>query len=144
MDENINLTILNEIHKAVQMGKDSISYVAGKVGEPVMKDNLSFQYTEYEKIENRVNNEFQKYGEIPDSESPKDKVMSWMGVQMNTISDKSNSKIAELLIQGSTMGIIECKKLMNHNPKADEEVKTILNHFITFQENNVEKMKEFL
>lgn len=42
------------------------------------------------------------------------------------------------------MGIIEGRKLINHNPRADEEVKKLLNEFVTFQENNVEKMKEFL
>ena len=30
-DENINLTILNEINKAAKMGMDSISYVLKKV-----------------------------------------------------------------------------------------------------------------
>jgi hypothetical protein len=144
MDENINLTILNEIHKGAKMGMDSISFVSEKVGDPVMKDNLSYEYVEYDKISKRVNEQFSKYGEIPDENDMKDKFMSWMGVQMNTMTDKSNSKIAEMLIQGTTMGIIEGRKLINHNPRADEEVKKLLNEFVTFQENNVEKMKEFL
>ena len=42
--------------------------------------------------------------------------MGWMGVEMNTLTDKSNSKIAELMIQGTNMGIIEGVKLLNHNP----------------------------
>ena len=33
MDENINLTILNEIAKAAKMGMESISYVTEKVGD---------------------------------------------------------------------------------------------------------------
>ena len=36
-DENINLTILNEINKAAKMGMDSISYVLKKVGDENMK-----------------------------------------------------------------------------------------------------------
>ena len=65
-DENINLTILNEINKAAKMGMDSISYVLKKVGDENMKENLTSQYTEYGKIVDRVNNQFDKYGEIPD------------------------------------------------------------------------------
>lgn len=143
-DNNINLTILNEINKAAKMGMDSISYVLKKVGDENMKENLSFQFSEYGKIVDRVNNQFDKYGEIPDETPVTDKMMAWMGTQFNTMTDKSNSKIAELMIQGGDMGIIECQKLLNHNPKADQPVKDILNDFMTMQRNDIEKMKMFL
>lgn len=143
-DENINLTILNEINKAAKMGMDSISYVLKKVGDENMKENLTFQYTEYGRIIDRVNNQFDKYGEIPDEAPVTDKMMAWMGTQMNTMTDKSNSKIAELMIQGGDMGIIKCQKLLNHNPIADEPVKNILNDFVTLQKNDIEQMKKFL
>ena len=143
-DNNINLTILNEINKAAKMGMDSISYVLKKVGDENMKENLSFQFSEYGKIVDRVNNQFDKYGEIPDETPVTDKMMAWMGTQFNTMTDKSNSKIAELMIQGGDMGIIECQKLLNHNPKADQAVKDILNDFMTMQQNDIEKMKTFL
>lgn len=144
MDENINLTILNEISKAAKMGMDSISYISEKVGNEEMKENLTAQYSSYSNIVEKVNQQFEKYGEIPDDAPFKDKAMSWMGVQMNTISDKSNSHIAEILIQGNTMGVVECQKLINHNPKADTEVKGILTDFMNFQNGNIEKMKEYL
>lgn len=143
-DSNINLTILNEINKAAKMGMDSISYVLKKVGDENMKENLSFQYSEYGKIVDKVNNQFDKYGEIPDETPVTDKMIAWMGTQFNTMTDKSNSKIAELMIQGGDMGIIECQKLLNHNPKADQPVKDILNDFMKMQQNDIEKMKTFL
>ena len=144
MDENINLTILNEINKAAKMGMDSISYVIKKADDENMKENLTFQYSEYGKIVDRVNTEFDKYGEIPDETPVTDKMMAWFGTQMNTLTDQSNSKIAELMIQGGDMGIIKCQKLLNHNPKADEEVKHILNDFVILQKNDIEQMKKFL
>lgn len=64
MDNNINLTILNEINKAAKMGMDSISYVIKKVGDKNMKENLTWQYSEYGKFLDRVNSEFTKYGEF--------------------------------------------------------------------------------
>lgn len=143
-DNNINLTILNEINKAAKMGMDSISYVLKKVGDETMKENLSSQNSEYGKIVDRVNSEFAKYGEIPDEAPVMDKMMGWTGVQLNTITDKSNSHIAEIMIQGGDMGIIECQKLLNHNPRADEPVKNILNDFMKMQQNNIEQMKKFL
>ena len=38
MDENINLTILNEINKGAKMGLDSITYVSEKLEQEDMKD----------------------------------------------------------------------------------------------------------
>ena len=143
-DSNINLTILNEINKAAKMGMDSISYVIKKVGDENMKENLTTQYTEYGKIVDRVNTQFDHYGEVPDETPITDKMMGWTGVQLNTITDKSNSHIAEMMIQGGDMGIIECQKLLNHNPYADQEVKNILNDFMNMQRNDIEQMKKFL
>jgi len=144
MDENINLTILNEIGKAVRMGLSSITFVSEKVEDEKMKEDLSTQYAEYGKILDKVNTGFEKYGEIPDEEPMKDKMMSWTGVQINTLTDKSNSHIAELMIQGNLMGMIEAQKLLNHSPKMEQEVKDILNEFINMQNNNIEKMKTYL
>ena len=67
-----------------------------------------------------------------------------IGIQMSTISDKSNSHIAEMLIKGTNMGIIEGVKLKNQNPDANERVQKILNDFIQFQENTIEKLKKYL
>lgn len=143
-DNNINLTILNEINKAAKMGMDSISYVIKKVDDENMKENLSTQFSEYGKIVDKVNTQFDHYGEVPDETPISDKMMGWTGVQLNTITDKSNSHIAEMMIQGGDMGIIECQKLLNHNPYADQEVKDILNDFMNMQKNDIEQMKKFL
>lgn len=143
-DSNINLTILNEINKAAKMGMDSISYVMKKVGDKNMKENLTFQYSEYGKIVDDVNTQFEKYGEVPDETPVGTKMMGFAGIEFGTITDKSNSHIAEMMIQGGNMGVIECQKLLNHNPNADQCVKNILNNFMTIQENDINKMKTFL
>ena len=144
MDENINLTILNEIGKATRMGLSSITFVSDKLEDETMKEDLSTQYAEYGKILDKVNTQFEKYGEIPDEEPMMDKMMTWTGVQMNTLTDKSNSHIAELMIQGNLMGIIESQKLLNHSPEMEKEIKDILNDFINLQNNHIDKLKQYL
>lgn len=144
MNKNTDINILNEIHKGAKMGMDSISYVYEKIGDVNLKDNLSFQYNQYSDILDSVNDVYQKYGEVPNDEHLKDKIMSWTGIQMNTLTNKSNSHIADMLIQGTTMGIIEGRKLLNQYPDASSDIKNILNSFVTMQENNIEKLKTFL
>ena len=139
-----NRYILNELNKGIKMGMDSISNVSEKVQDDRFKQDLKYQYDEYNKILNEVNDELTKFDDFPKEINPMQKAMSWMGVEMNTMMDKSNSKIAELMIQGTNMGIIEGVKLLNQNPNADEEVKNVLNKFIKFQENTIEQLKKYL
>lgn len=139
-----NRYILNELNKGIKMGIDSISNVSQKVQDGRFKEDLKYQYDEYNKILNEVNNELTNYDDFPKELNPMQKAMGWMGVEMNTLNDKSNSKIAELMIQGTNMGIIEGVKLLNQNPDADKEVKYTLNKFIKFQENTIEQLKKYL
>ena len=139
-----NRYILNELNKGLKMGMDSISNVSEKVQDDRFKQDLKYQYDKYNKILNDVNDELTNYDDFPKELNPMQRAMGWMGVEMNTMTDKSNSKIAEMMIQGTNMGIIEGVKLLNQNPDADEKVKSVLNKFIKFQENTVEQLKKYL
>lgn len=136
--------ILNTVNKGLKMGMDSISTISEKVGDENFKDDLIYQYNQYNDILNRVNAELQNFNDLPAELPPMQKVMGYMDIQMSTINDKSNSHIAEMLIKGTNMGIIEGVKLLNQNPEADDEVKNVLNEFIKFQENTVEQLKKYL
>lgn len=142
MNEDIN--ILTEIHKGAKIGMYSIDQVLNKVGDKTMRDNLLYQYNLYSDTLNNVDYEFDKIGYRPEYDLTKVKIMNWFGVNFNTMNDKSNSKIAEILIQGNTMGIIEGRKLLNNNPNSNESIKNILYNFVTMQENTVEQLKKFL
>lgn len=139
-----DLTILNELHKGITMGMSAIEEVSNKVSEQNFQDELSFQYNRYRDSLDKVDAKFEEAGEIPDNVELNTKMMSWMGIQMNTLKDKSNSQISELLIQGNDMGIIKGVKLLNQNPQAPQDVKDILDGFIRLQENNIERLKKFL
>ena len=136
--------ILNEINKGIKMGMDSISTIAEKVTDDQLKDDLQSEYNQYNEILNDVNAELGKYEEGPKELTPAQKMMGWFDIQMSTLTDDSDSKIAEMLIKGTNMGIIEGVKLLNHNPETTDSIKTILNNFIQFQENNVERLKKYL
>ncbi len=139
-----DLTILNEIHKGVCMGKDSIAMVAQKSTDEKFKNELSYQYNQYQETEKRINEKFEAIGEIPDDTPMGEKIMGWTGIQFNTMNDKTNSQLSEIMIQGYDMGIIKGVKLLNQSPEASKDVKDILNGFIAFQENSIDRLKKFL
>ena len=94
----------------------------------------------------RVNNLYSNYSDKePHETNAMNKMMTWYGIQMNTITDKSNSKISELLMQGTNMGIIEGRRLLNQNQEnIATDVKNILNDFVVMQEDSVETLKKYL
>ena len=139
-----DLTILNEIHKGVTTGMSSLEEVAKKSSDKNFTDELSTQYNTYQTTLNKVNQEFEKIGELPDDAPMGQKIMGRTGIQMNTFNDNSNTKLSELLIQGYDMGVIKGFKLLNQNPEASQNVKDILNGFIRLQENNINRLKKFL
>lgn len=136
--------VLNEINKGIKMGMDSISTISEKVGDNNFKDDLLFQYDKYNEILNRVNSELKNYDDFPKELPPMQKTMGYIDIQLSTLNDKSNSHIAEMLIKGTNMGIIEGVKLKNRNPDIEPTISNILDDFIQFQENNVEKLKKYL
>lgn len=136
--------ILNELEKGIKMGMDSLSNVSEKVKDTELKRDLATQYDEYNEILNKVNDTLKNYNEFPKEVKPTTKAMSWMGIQFNTMMDNSDSKIAEITIQGYNMGIIEGNKLLNNNPKVENNIKNLLNQFIDFQENSINKLKQYL
>ena len=143
--EGINVKVLNEVNKGTTMGMDAISYVASKVGDPKFQEVLDVEYGKYKKIYNQVDEIYSQYSDSqPQETNAMNKMMTWYGIQMNTMTDKSNSKISELLLQGTNMGIIEGRRLLNNNPSVDPEVKKILNDFVVMQEDSVETLKKYL
>ena len=128
------------------MGMDAIKFVSDKVSDSRFQNVLNVEYGKYKNIFERVDQIYPNYDKTDDPQvtSTMNKMMTWYGVQMKTMTDKSNSKISELLLQGTNMGIIEGRRLLNNNPSVDNEVKQILNDFVTMQEDSVETLKKYL
>ena len=143
--EDINVKVLDEVNKGTTMGMDAIHFVSSKVGDERFKKVLNVEYGKYKKISERIDNIYSKYAiKEPHETNKMEKLITWYGINMRTMSDQSNSKISELLMQGTNMGIIEGRRLLNNNPSVDNEVKNILNDFVVMQEDSVETLKKYL
>ena len=144
--DNQNLNVLDEVNKGATMGMDAINFVLDKVEDSSFRKVLDGEYNKYRDISNRVNDVYSNYNieKEPHETNAMTKMMTWYGVQMKTMNDHSNSKLSELLIQGTNMGIIEGRKLLNNNENLPKEIDTILNDFVVMQEDSVETLKKYL
>ena len=142
--EDINVKVLDEVNKGATMGMDAIHYVSDKVGDERFKKVLDVEYNKYKDVSRRANEIYAKYSEKePHETGTMTKIMTWYGIEMKTLTDHSNSKIAELLLQGTNMGIIEGRKLLN-NKGTDPNVEKLVSEYVKNQEEAVEKLKEYL
>jgi len=146
MEKNQDMNVLDEVNKGATMGMDAIDFLVPKVGDKKFKEVLDIEYNKYKDISRRANNLYENYTteKEPHETSTMNKMMTWYGIQMRTMDDKSNSKISELLMQGTNMGIIEGRRLLNQNPDMNPKIKTLLSDFVKMQEDSVETLKSYL
>ena len=144
--ENNNLNVLDEINKGATMGMDAITYVSEKVTtDNKFKNVLDTEYNKYKDISRRVNDLYSNYtSKEPHETTQMNKMMTWYGIQIKTMKDDTTSKLSELLMQGTNMGIIEGRRLINQNTNISPDVKNILNDFVVMQEDSVEILKKYL
>lgn len=138
------IDILKEINKDAKMGMDSITMVNEKVQDEKFKKLLNEQHNEYQNIFDRTQELLVQENEDMKDVPSMQKAMAWTGIQMNTMNDKSNSKLSELLIQGNDMGVIKGTKLLNESSFTTPEIENLLSDFVRLQEKNIDDLKKFL
>lgn len=144
--KNNDLNVLDEVNKGATMGMDAIEFISDKVGDETFKKVLDVEYGKYKDISRRANNLYTNYTyeKDPHETSPMNKIMTWWGIQMKAMNDKSNSNLSELLMNGTNMGIIEGRRLLNQNPNINQDIHSLLADFVKMQEDSVETLKKYL
>lgn len=143
MEENINA--LDEVNKGARIGMEAISFTMDKAEDANFIKVLKGEYDKYKVISEKIDKIYRKYNDTdtPHEVSPITKTMAWWGIEMKTFNDKSNSKIAELLVKGTNMGIIEGRRILN-NKNIGKEVEKLVDEFVRMQEDSLEILKEYL
>ena len=140
----IEMDVLDELNKGACMGMDAIKFVLDKIEDKALYDLLDKQYDEYKSISDRISEMYPDYASKEQKETNvMNKVMTWYGIEMKTMMDSTDSKIAELIMQGTNMGIIEGRRLLNHK-HTDERVNELVSEYVSNQEEIVENLKKFL
>lgn len=138
------INVLDELNKGACMGKDAIHFIMDKVENQSLREELEKQYNKYQQMTDKINMLYPEYSDkTPHKTNAINKALTWYGIEMRTLSDSSDSKLTELLLQGTNMGIIEGRRLMNHK-KANKEVKSLIQAYVDMQEECVESLKPFL
>ncbi|WP_067840740.1 hypothetical protein [Amphibacillus sediminis] len=141
-DESIDM--LNEIYQAATMGVQGSELLINKTEDSRMSDKLHEYSSRYNEVKKEAAELLAEQGEVPRDASEMKKASLWMGVEMNTLLDKSSSHIAEMLIEGSTKGIIQSIKHKNNHKQVDMHCYALENKLLSLQQEQIDDMKKFL
>jgi hypothetical protein len=143
-EKSENINALDEICKGACMGMDAVHFILDKVTEEDLKEYLHKDYEKYDKIKEDIEKIYPEYNDgKPHETGPINKAMTWYNVEMKTLTDDSTSKIAELLLQGVNMGIIEGRRILNKK-LVDDKVSEIVSEYVNMQEKSMEIYKKYL
>ena len=136
--------ILSSVLKTTQMGQVGIRSVTPYATTAELKNALHDQLAEYNCIENQAQNIASSFGWQLKKLNPMTKMMSQMYAKTNLSFGNVDSKIAAMMVQGNTRGIIKGLKNKHHSGTVESQILTIAQQLIDCEESNIKQMQGFI
>jgi len=142
---NANAELLNFIYQNSEMGVNTISQLIDIVKDQDFKKHLESQYNEYKEIHTAARALLNENGYDEKGISAFAKIRTYLMINMQTLTDKSPSHVAEMLIIGSNMGVIDAiKNIKKYEQEAEPNIIKLMKRLLRFEENNIQQLKKFL
>ena len=136
--------VLNDIIKTSQMGISGIQVVMDRAREPSLRQALKVQRKEYSNIEQQAKLLAQRKGYKIDQLKPLTRSMSAMMSRGQLLLGEPDSKIAGMMIQGTTRGMILSLKNMRRCDRPDSQVAELAQKLLETEKNNIESLEGFV
>lgn len=136
--------LLQYVHKTAEMGIEGLQDVEDRIRDEGLRRAVRQQIAEYKTISKESGELLRAKGHEPEDPGLMARMSSEVMSTAKTFPDASPSKIAEMVIQGNTMGITKGTKHLNDYAGDDPKVKALARRLISTEQDNVEQMKQFL
>lgn len=139
-------TLLQAIYKNVKMAGDSILTLMPKVKDSKLKNDLTVQLSVYEAYASRAAKLLADEGAKPEEEGAMTKMAAKWGSMMNTMLDSTSTHIAEMVVEGATMGVNDMLKQIREceNTPVSESAMRLARDVCAYEEKTVNEMREYL
>ncbi len=141
MNQTENL--LQAIWENGRMGEDALKLLIDDCSDKLRQD-MAAQKARYADAARDAEQRLYQMNLKPRGRGPAARAGLWMGMRMNTLTDKSEAHIADILVQGATMGILDLTKARNSNPDADANAQGMAAALIEGQQAFIDCMKAYL
>lgn len=136
--------LLNHIYQTAEMGQDGIRAVLKRTDEPGLVSALYSQMREYRQLQRSASSLLLARGRVPKGIGAMAKFSSEAMTAMKTLADRSPSNIAQMMIQGSAMGVSKSLRTIRSCQVTDERVQQLADRLLQTEEANIQEMKRFL
>ena len=142
MNETVQL--LQDVVRNARTGQDAVEHLMQKMDAGRMRDELIREKEDYAVTRRESERALVNAGGRAEPVGPLAKAGMWAGLEMETLADRSNAHIAEIVIQGATMGVIEMTKALNGYEGADAKARDLASRFVAQQNATIDRQKCFL
>lgn len=144
-DKKVNEEALINIYKNAHIALQSLSNLTPEVEDLDLKQELLDEYEGYEKMIGEISRYMKENDIEPKDINPLKKAMLWSSIKMNTLTDRSKSHVADMMVQGTVMGIVELTQLKSESGSVlNEDVLDFADRLLKLEEGYEEKLKTFL
>lgn len=144
LNKNPDIDILNTVYQATSMGSLAIEGLLERADDDNFKKALADQLLTYHKIETETRDRLHQLNEKPEDVGIMKETMGRIGIRMNSAIDRTTSHFAEMVIEGSTMGITDLQGILNSNRTASEDTQRLCSSLIHQEQHHIDRMKGFL
>ena len=136
--------ILSSVLKTTQMGQIGIRSVLDTSMRPALRMALESQLHEYDSIETEAYSIASQRGWELKELDPGIRMMTDMMTRMKLHGKNTDSKIAGMMIQGNTRGMIKGLKNIHQFLGKDAQVKTVSQKLLDCETANIRQMQGYL
>jgi len=145
MDQTEHFTaFLNEIYRNAESGISAINALLPKTNDDRLTKDLQNQLHDLRAIEAEAARKLKHCGESPKRQPLMARMGMRMGIEMNTAMNKSSSRLAELMIKGNNMGIIDLNRAMNRYSSANTNAGDLAGRLLTAEQAALDTFKGYL
>ena len=142
--KNDNLNMLEAIVQNTEMGKNTLDQLVPMAEDEQFKAELLRQRNIYRQLNQEAHAAIDACGGSAQGQSAMAKLNTKVSIGMKTITDKSTRNLAEMLTQGSGMGVVDCIKSQKDYPDAAPGSKRLMQKLQDFEEDNRLKLEQYL
>ncbi|MBR2020166.1 MAG: hypothetical protein IKA05_07185 [Clostridia bacterium] len=137
-------TLLKAVYKNVRMASDSILNLMPKVRDERLKNDMTVQLSAFDAFASRAAKLLGEEGVKPEEEGMMTRMSAKMGAMMNTMRDSTSTHLAEMLVEGATMGVNDMLKQMREaeNSSVGESALRLARDVCAYEEKIVRDMRE--
>ncbi|MEG0270891.1 MAG: hypothetical protein RR547_09655 [Raoultibacter sp.] len=141
---NGNAELLNYVYQNSEMGINTISQLLEIAKDDDFLAHLKMQHDQYQKMNQEAKKRLAMHKLDEKGISKTSQVKTQLMIHMQTITDQSTSHLAEMMLIGSNMGVIDALKNIRQYGDADREVLQLMEGLLHFEEESAEKLKAFI